>query len=200
MQYNILLLLVSLYISLASSFGFQVDLVPNQDECFYVNLQENEMFLISYDVIEGGDLLVDFLLFNTNNILLQETKAKKDGYYSYNATTAGDHKYCFRNQIVNKKLTFSPYIQKLPKDYSKCHHYPNTDHVENEIKKMEDYIFKIESQIYLSSSLGYTHDRVAESTDKKIYWWTIFQSLSVIGICAWQIYYLKTFFENRRVV
>lgn len=30
--------------------------------------------------------------------------------------------------------------------------------------------------------------------------WNIFQVLLIIGVCYWQVTYLKSFFETRRVV
>ena len=44
------------------------------------------------------------------------------------------------------------------------------------------------------------HRDTAESTNSRVVWWSIFQLLVLGGVCYWQIYYLKHFFEVKRVI
>ncbi|KAI9294629.1 hypothetical protein K502DRAFT_349815 [Neoconidiobolus thromboides FSU 785] len=171
----------------------------DQTDCYYITMEKLDLFLLSYDAIEGGDQIIDFKLFNPFNVLLKHTPDRKDAYYSYNASNPGDHKYCFGNQLTQKKLVFVPQLLK----YNNMEDKKNDDShqwVQQELDKMKEYISKIEGQIQSSIDRDGYHNRVAEVTSNKIQWWTYFQIISVIGICYWQITYLKSFFENRRVV
>ena len=38
----------------------------------------------------------------------------------------------------------------------------------------------------------------AESTNSRVMWWSIFESLTLIGVCLWQVYYMKRIFETKR--
>ncbi|KAJ9062062.1 Transmembrane emp24 domain-containing protein 5 [Entomophthora muscae] len=92
--------------------SFTIAVKPGTDECFFADLQHYDLMLLSYDVLEGGDLLIDFKLFNPLNVQLQDTPGRKDAYYSYNASNPGLHKYCFHNQLTEKKVSFNLNIVK----------------------------------------------------------------------------------------
>lgn len=40
----------------------------------------------------------------------------------------------------------------------------------------------------------------AESTNSRVKWWSLGQLGLLVGVCFWQIFYLKRFFEVKRVV
>lgn len=41
---------------------------------------------------------------------------------------------------------------------------------------------------------------VNESTNARVLWWSIFEALVLVAMSAWQVYYLRRFFEVKRVV
>lgn len=40
----------------------------------------------------------------------------------------------------------------------------------------------------------------AESTNGRVMWWSLFEAATLVAVCLWQVYYLKRFFEVKRVV
>lgn len=40
----------------------------------------------------------------------------------------------------------------------------------------------------------------AESTNDRVKYWSIVQTCMLFAVCGWQIFYLKRFFEVKRVV
>jgi hypothetical protein len=40
----------------------------------------------------------------------------------------------------------------------------------------------------------------AESTNDRVKYWSIIQTIMLFAVCGWQIFYLKRFFEVKRVV
>jgi p24 family protein beta-1 len=44
------------------------------------------------------------------------------------------------------------------------------------------------------------HRNTAESTNSRVKWWSMFQLIVVIGVGAFQIWWVKRFFEVKRVV
>ena len=39
------------------------------------------------------------------------------------------------------------------------------------------------------------HRNTAESTNSRVKWWSIFQAVVLLAVCAWQVYYLKVGFD-----
>nr|ODN97757.1 COPII-coated vesicle protein [Cryptococcus depauperatus CBS 7855] len=44
------------------------------------------------------------------------------------------------------------------------------------------------------------HRDTCESTNSRVKWWAIVQSLILLGVCGWNIHYLKSWFEVKRVL
>jgi hypothetical protein len=44
------------------------------------------------------------------------------------------------------------------------------------------------------------HPAAAESTNDRVKYWSIVQTCMLFAVCGWQIFYLKRFFEVKRVV
>lgn len=43
-----------------------------------------------------------------------------------------------------------------------------------------------------------THRMTAKSTKSRIVWWSLLETVVLIGVCLFQVYYLKRFFEVKR--
>ncbi|KAJ3572639.1 hypothetical protein NP233_g2957 [Leucocoprinus birnbaumii] len=44
------------------------------------------------------------------------------------------------------------------------------------------------------------HRNTAESTNSRVKWWSILQAVVIFAVVAWQVYYLKSFFEVKRII
>lgn len=44
------------------------------------------------------------------------------------------------------------------------------------------------------------HGKTANSTNSRVFWWSLLQLLIVGAVCVFQVMYLRRFFESRRVV
>ncbi len=50
------------------------------------------------------------------------------------------------------------------------------------------------------SLLGFTNNLANESTNERVLWWSIFEVFLLMCMSAWQVYYLKRFFEIKRSI
>ncbi|KAK4686747.1 hypothetical protein P7C73_g3369, partial [Tremellales sp. Uapishka_1] len=44
------------------------------------------------------------------------------------------------------------------------------------------------------------HRNTAESTNSRVKWWAIVQTVILFSTCAWNVHYLKSWFEVKRVL
>ncbi|KAG8721184.1 p24 complex component [Ceratobasidium sp. 394] len=44
------------------------------------------------------------------------------------------------------------------------------------------------------------HRNTAESTNDRVKWWSIAQAVVLVAVCGFQVYYLQSFFEVKRVI
>ena len=78
------------------------------EECFYEDLEVNEVFSVEFEVVRGGLLDINIRLLNPKGKPVVERMAffsKKDeekadeGRVTYTANFGGRHKFCFDNSI-----------------------------------------------------------------------------------------------------
>ncbi|KXN65811.1 hypothetical protein CONCODRAFT_62017 [Conidiobolus coronatus NRRL 28638] len=191
--------ILSILIYSYSVLSFTVTLKAFSRDCWFEHLNLQDVLLISYDVVSGGDQLVDFELLNPSGASLQSTPAKKDAYYHYNATDIGNHKFCFNNGPNDKSLSFHTNVIK--KDAAeKVSKGQDADKIEEEFLELERLINQINSARSAAISRSFYINKQNNVISKRIAWWGIFQIITLVAVCAWQTYYIRKFFEIRRVV
>jgi hypothetical protein len=90
----------------------------------------------------------------------------------------------------------------------------NSDPLERELSRLKEGLQAIkEEQYYLTLRERAHRDSkfniyfnykiyfiAAESTNSRVVWWSILQTLMLAATCVWQVFYLKRFFEVKRTV
>ncbi|KAH6563255.1 hypothetical protein BASA50_001849 [Batrachochytrium salamandrivorans] len=198
------------YSSVAASNSFSLQLARYANECFFEILKTNDRLDVSFEVMtsSNSDFDIDYTISNPDGTLLHSFPRERQGSVGFNAVKEGTYQICFSNMRYNseKVVTFTitgPDEQKLlPKmesdDASK------TDESQVELYKamqklMDNIRFMRDEQSYLLRR----HDRhrhTAESTFGRVFWWSLCQITLLVGSCIFQVFYLKHFFETKRVV
>ena len=135
----------------------------------------------------------------------------------------GVYQYCFSNQMSTmtpKIVMFSMDIGDAPSDATNDgEEEPSHNKLEDMIKELstaltgvkheQEYmqvsVYKLEDFTnYLLCKLFQVRDRIHrainENTNSRVVMWSFFEALVLVAMTLGQIYYLKRFFEVRRVV
>ncbi|CCJ30129.1 unnamed protein product [Pneumocystis jirovecii] len=191
-------LLISFLFS--TSFQYSIILKDNTDECFFENLEKEDQIVISYQA--GGDNGVDENLYVNFHILNPEDKTIVNiGHsnfheYSLNANMNGKYKYCFRNDISGSDIEL----------FFNVHHTKHRRGVKNvidfnsEISFLGEILRDVRDEQEYIKAREKAHRNVAESTNSRVQNWNIFQIFVLIGLIFFQIYFLKRFFEVKRII
>ncbi|KAJ1984167.1 p24 complex component [Dimargaris verticillata] len=192
----LLLVLASL---VGCALGYRIDLKPYKQQCFYDEVGNDGYYTISYEVLDNQ--IIDFTLTGPNGQTVTNILQKSNGYYDISQPKdAGRYKFCFNN----------PNNSPSPKSVAFHAHGLDPDHllpIEEKASPMEKEVIHLAQTI--ESTLDHfdyminreeLHRNTAESTNARVKWWSAIQILVVIAACGWQIWYLKSFFEVKRVV
>ncbi len=116
----------------------------------------------------------------------------------------GDHQYCFINTKSNdlKTITFNFMTDE---DYKTSEEQnlksgEKLDPIGKEIKNLYQDIHVLKSEQEYLVTRETAHRSTSENTRDRVVWWTLFQVAFVIGVCLFQVNYLKRFFEVKRMV
>ncbi|KAG4303921.1 hypothetical protein PORY_002665 [Pneumocystis oryctolagi] len=170
-------------------------------ECFFENLEKDDQILITYQA--GGDEGVDENLYINFHILNPEGKSVVNiqhsnfHEYSLNANMNGKYTYCFSNEISSNSHT---------ELFFNVHHTKHKRNVRNildfnsQIFSLGDILRDVKNEQEYIKAREKAHRSVADNTNSRVQNWNIFQIFVLIGLIIFQIYFLKRFFEVKRII
>lgn len=140
---------------------------------------------------------IDFWLSDPKGKMLSTIHRRPTGTFAFTADEDGRHTYCFSNEMSSvspKVLSFNVhgilYIEDSP------HIAP----VEHEIRKLSSGIQGIKDEQEYIVVRERVHRNTAESTNDRVKWWSVAQTIMLVAVCGWNVHYLKSWFEVKRVI
>ncbi|MCJ1338251.1 p24 complex component [Bachmanniomyces sp. S44760] len=125
-------------------------------------------------------------------------RAISSGDHSFEARLDGKYVYCFSNEhwsANSKEVSFNVHgIVYVPESEA-----PG-DPLEVEVKSLSTLLASVKDEQSYIVIRERTHRNTAESTNGRVKWWSIFQIGVLIGEGVFQVWWLKRFFEVKRVV
>ncbi|KAH8290907.1 hypothetical protein KR054_007036, partial [Drosophila jambulina] len=192
---------------LQPGWSFIITLDAHESECFYDTANVNDMVTISFEVMEGGFKDVGVEVSGPDGELMHHEDRETTGKFTFAAIKKGRYKLCFDNEIS----TLTPKIVMF-----QFHVIRPLDYYADPRKRKDDVLEHAELQTMvnlLSARLGavrieqeYMHYRyrghmdITDSVQDRILAWSVFGPMMLLIMTLLEVYYLKRFFEFRRVV
>jgi hypothetical protein len=153
---------------------------------------------VTYQVGEGGHLDIDFWLTDPEGGILTKHVKHSTGSTSVTAEMDGRYEYCFSNQMstmADKEVSFNVHgIIYISEDDD------IVAPVEREIRSLAIGLLSVKDEQEYIVVREKRHRDTAESTNDRVKWWSVLQTAVLFSVVAWQVYYLKSFFEVKRII
>ncbi|KAI9727542.1 MAG: p24 complex component [Chrysothrix sp. TS-e1954] len=172
-------------------------------ECFHENLHADDRMTVTFQVGDrefggSGNLEIDFWIVDPNNSNLVHERSTTSGDHSFTAQTNGKYSYCFSNEAwsaTSKEVSFNVHgIVYVPESEAP------SDPLEKEVRRLSDLLQQVRDEQSYIVVRERTHRNTAESTNARVKWWSLFQLGVLGGEGVFQVWWLKRFFEVKRVV
>ncbi|PCH41231.1 COPII-coated vesicle protein [Wolfiporia cocos MD-104 SS10] len=174
-----------------------IEVPAGNKECFFEDLHVNDKMTVTYQVGGGGHLDIDFWLQDPDHNALANHQKQSTGTVSITAKKDGRYEYCFSNlmsTVVDKLLSFNVHGVIYVDDDAADTVAP----IEREIRNLANGLTAVKDEQEYIVLRERRHRDTAESTNSRVKWWSIFQAAVLFSVVAWQVYYLKSFFEVKR--
>jgi len=182
----------------------QVD--AHAEECFFDKVTAGSKLGLMFQVAEGGFLDIDVRIEGPDGRNLYEGERESNGKYTFAAHMDGVYRYCFSN----KMSTMTPKIvmftmEILEKEAEKAageegDAVDSHNKLEDMIKELGTALTSVKHEQDYMNVRDKIHRVINESTNSRVVMWSFFEALVLVSMTLGQVYYLKRFFEVRRVV
>ncbi|KAF9780283.1 emp24/gp25L/p24 family/GOLD-domain-containing protein [Thelephora terrestris] len=177
--------------------AYSIELPAATKECFFEDLHTNDKMTVTYQAGGGGHMDIDFWLTDPDGQALHKDVKQSTGTVSITAKRDGKHEYCFSNlmsSVSDKVVSFNVHGVIYVGDDD------IVAPVEREIRGLANDLKTVRDEQEYILVRERRHRNTAESTNSRVKWWSIVQSIVLFLVVAWQVYYVKSFFEIKRVI
>ncbi|KAI1907798.1 p24 complex component [Ophidiomyces ophidiicola] len=172
-------------------------------ECFFEQLHTGDKMTVTFQTGDreyGGssNLDINFWVEDPSGNHQHSKNGVSSDEYTFTAARDGKYIYCFSNDgwsSNTKEVSFNVHgVVYVPEA-----DLPS-DPLEAEVKKLSEELEQVKDEQEYIVMRERTHRNTAESTNARVKWWSIFQLAVLISNGVFQVWWLKRFFEVKRVV
>lgn len=173
------------------------------EECFFDKVQNGTKLGLTFEVIEGGFLDIDVRVLGPDQEEIITRERESNGKITFAAAKTGAYHYCFSNKMSTmtpKGVMFSMDIgepQPVPAPGTEEAH-PNK--LADMIKELSTALVGVKHEQEYMEVRDKIHRKINESTNSRVLMWSVFEAIVLVAMTGGQVYYLRRFFEVRRVV
>lgn len=188
----------------STSYFITVD--AHAEECFFDKVKSGTKMGLMFEVAEGGFLDIDVRIVGPDGKTIHQGERESNGKYTFAAHMDGVYQYCFGNQMSTmtpKIVMFNMDIGTAPADgTSEGEEGGEASHnkLEDMIKELSSALTGVKHEQEYMQVRDRIHRAINENTNSRVVMWSFFEALVLVAMTLGQIYYLKRFFEVRRVV
>ncbi|WWC93942.1 hypothetical protein V866_000780 [Kwoniella sp. B9012] len=182
------------------TLAHRIEIDPGEKECYFESLQPKDRMTITYEVggsTGGGHLDIDFYVTDPQGKTIYTHHKKPQGSFSMSADRSGKFTYCFSNEMssyARKVLSFNVHGQLYIGDQEQI------APVEQEVRDLSAGLQLVKDEQAYLVVRERVHRNTCESTNSRVKWWAIVQTVILFSLCAWNVHYLKSWFEVKRVL
>lgn len=186
--------------------AYFVSIDAHAEECFYENAEQSNALGLMFEVAEGGFLDIDVSILAPSGQQLHKVEKESSGKFNFQAKDTGVYSFCFSNKMstVTPKIVMFT-IEKNSNVHSDSsegddedgEHHSKLEDMTQELSvamtgvKHEQEYMEVRERI---------HRAINDNTNSRVVLWAFFESLVLVAMTLGQVYYLKRFFEVKRVV
>lgn len=198
-----LLLLVAIFCCcFLPSHEFMVTVDAHAEECFFEKVTSGTKLGLAFEVAEGGFLDIDIKILRPDGNVIYQSERESNGRFTFPAPMDGIYTYCFGNKMSTmtpKIVMFSVEVGDAPEDQKAAINETHSK-LDDMIKELSTTLTAVKHEQDYMEVRERIHRSINDSTNSRVVMWSFFEALVLIAMTLGQIYYLKRFFEVRRVV
>eukprot|EP00792_Barthelona_sp_PAP020_P005109 TRINITY_DN2500_c0_g2_i1.p1 TRINITY_DN2500_c0_g2~~TRINITY_DN2500_c0_g2_i1.p1 ORF type:complete len:200 (-),score=45.77 TRINITY_DN2500_c0_g2_i1:112-711(-) len=192
-----LLIFLALFVTNILASTFRVE--PNREQCFYEDVAANTKINGNFQVTKGGLLDIDVRVWSPEDSIIYTVDRRHEGKFSFTAVTPGTYRFCYGN-FMSKMTPKLVQFNLENNDNSKVGFAKDSDltPLEQSVINLSDELRAITEEQQYMKARERRHRSTTESTNSRVLWYSLLETIVLISVYFWEIFYLKRMFEKRR--
>ncbi|TNN16731.1 Transmembrane emp24 domain-containing protein 2 [Schistosoma japonicum] len=186
----------------SSCHGYYIVVDANSEECFFDRVTSGSKLALHYEVAEGGFLDIDVAVYNPTGVKIFESLRKSNGRPEFTANEPGDYKYCFGNRMSSMTPKVVLFEMAIEEDQLRINETDDEEHKKlvSMVNELAHSISGVKLEMEYVSVRTQVHWEINKNTNFRVVVWAAFEAFLIIAMSIGQVFYLKRFFEVRRLV
>lgn len=185
--------------------SYSVDLAAGTNFCTSIDAKVGSQLTGSFEVIVDGPKFVAVTLNGPppSKVLHFESRYDKrqpdvpeevfsEGSFAIDIELSGEYMMCLENNDASQMKTVA---YNLRIDDAKKRKYIG---LEAELHELHEGLELLRDHQSYMNQRERVHQEALEIINQKVVFWTIFETVVVVGVAYWQLRYISTFFETKR--
>ncbi|CAD5112953.1 DgyrCDS2161 [Dimorphilus gyrociliatus] len=209
--------LVLLYSMLYSCSALYFHIAETEKKCFIEEVPDETMIVGKYKVLRFDKNINDFVTTTTGlgmhveikdpseSVVLSRTYAS-EGRFTFTSHSAGEHTICLHSNSTawfgggQLRVHLDIEIGEHANDYQQIAAKDKLSDLETRIRQLLDQVEQITKEQNYQRYREERFRQTSESTNQRVLWWSIAQTVILLGTGFWQMRHLKGFFEAKKLV
>ncbi|XP_062332445.1 transmembrane emp24 domain-containing protein 9 isoform X1 [Osmerus eperlanus] len=211
------LLLLNVYYSFVSSLYFHIG--ETEKKCFIEEIPDETMIIGNYrtqlydkqkeeylPATQGLGMFVE--VKDPDEKVILSRQYGSEGRFTFTSHTPGEHQICLHSNS-SKFALFAGGMLRVHLDIQVGEHTNNYAEIaaKDKLTELQLRVRQLVEQVdQIQKEQNYQRYReerfrqTSESTNQRVLWWSIVQTLILVAIGFWQMRHLKSFFEAKKLV
>lgn len=201
-----LLVVLAAVVSLSGEAeGFITTIGAHAVECFREDAPKGENVKLLFQVLDGGDLDVDFEILDPAGGRVFDGQRQTEGKYDFRAAQSGQYRFCFSNghsSSADKRLSVDVTVGDAV-DTGFAHATEDGDPLsplEESVLALSQGVQDVKDDQEYMLMRDIAHKSVTDATNRRVLLWFVFELVLILSLAFWQVFYVRRFFEIKRAV
>ncbi|XP_791284.2 transmembrane emp24 domain-containing protein 2 [Strongylocentrotus purpuratus] len=200
--YHYVLFIAFFVMCMTTVKAYFIAIDAHAEECFHDRVSSGTRMALTFEVAEGGFLDIDVKISGPDGKAIHTGERESNGKYTFAAHMDGVYRYCFSNKMSTmtpKIVMFSMDVGDQPKDQG-IETEEHQSKLEEMVNELATGLTGVKHELEYMEVRERVHRSINDNTNSRVVLWAFFESLVLVAMTLGQVYYLKRFFEVRRVV
>ncbi|KAJ1069032.1 hypothetical protein K5549_000343 [Capra hircus] len=124
-----------------------------------------------------------------------------EGRFTFTSHTPGEHRICLHSNSTNMlRVHLDIQVGEHANDYAEIAAKDTLSELQLRVRQLVEQVEQIQKEQNYQRWREERFRQTSESTNQRVLWWSILQTLILVAIGVWQMRHLKSFFEAKKLV